>query len=363
MGTLPASPTPDVGPELSYADQGQPGIERHVRAKGFAYRAPDGHWLSERKREDRSHLQRIRQLAIPPAYERVWICPSPDGHLQAVGYDARGRKQYRYHARWREAREQDKFSRLREFGMALPRLRQRVAIDLKASDHATTPQREHVLAALVRLLDTTHVRIGNESYTRENKSYGLTTLRNRHAKVRGSHVNLRFRGKSGVWHDVALEDPRVARVVRRCQNLPGQDLFQYEDEDKVLHGIGSADVNAYIREAAGGDFTAKDFRTWHASVHAWALLSPTSSARSADPTATVPGLPQALKEVAAKLGNTVAVCRKSYVHPMVLTCAGNAAWPPDDKRRTTRYNIKGLDDNERGLLCFLEAAQLASAQG
>ena len=379
------STTPVVSEEvleevgLVYVDPARlPGIERHRKGDGFAYRAPDGHWLDEDTPKDRRHLERIRKLAIPPAYERVWICPQPNGHLQAIGHDARGRKQYRYHVRWREVRDEDKFSRLREFGRALPRLRERVSHDLASASRLTdAPNREQVLATLVRLLDATHVRVGNESYTRENKSYGLTTLRNRHAKVEGSRVYLRFRGKSGVWHDVALQDPRVAKVVRRCQNLPGQDLFEYVDEDGALHGIGSAEVNAYIREASGGDFTAKDFRTWHATVHAWALLSPPSpppealaeeasaqrdTAEMADQSkaASTREVVAALKEVAARLGNTVAVCRKSYVHPKVLECATTASWPQTQGPASgQRDAIDGLDDNEQGLLCFLDAVLTA----
>lgn len=351
-------------PGLVYVDPTQRGIERHRKGSSFAYRAPDGHWLSERDPRDRAELERIRRLAIPPAYEKVWICPLPQGHLQAIGRDARGRKQYRYHPLWRETRDRHKFDRMSEFGRALPRLRRRVSRDLRAAQKpGTPPARHHVLAALVKLLDATHLRVGNESYARENKSFGLTTLRNRHAKVEGARVTLRFRGKSGVWQDVSMEDPRVARVVRRCQSLPGQELFQCVDDDGLPHGIGSMDVNAYIREASGGDFTAKDFRTWHASVHAWALLSP-SGDPSAHVTAADEPVPRsvmaALKEVASKLGNTVAVCRKSYVHPMVLRCAADTNWPRPDKRRAARYEIPGLDSNERGLLCFLDAAVAAS---
>lgn len=350
-------------PGLVYVDPTQRGIERHRKGSSFAYRAPDGHWLSERNPRDRAELERIRKLAIPPAYEQVWICPSPQGHLQAIGRDARGRKQYRYHALWRETRDQHKFDRMSEFGRALPRLRRRVARDLRAAQRqGGAPARHHVLAALVMLLDTTHLRVGNESYARENKSYGLTTLRNRHAKVEGPRVTLRFRGKSGVWQDVTMEDPRVARIVRRCQNLPGQELFQCIDEDGLPRTIDAMEVNAYIREASGGDFTAKDFRTWHASVHAWALLSPGEKAvgmGTADE-AVPPTVMAALKEVASKLGNTVAVCRKSYVHPMVLQCATETNWPKHDRRRAARYEIRGLDGNERGLLCFLDAVLAAS---
>lgn len=365
MRVARSSPSNETPAHLVYVDAGMPGIERCRKGKGFAYRAPDGHWLARHRPEDRAHLQRIRQLAIPPAYVGVWICPLPCGHLQAVGHDARGRKQYRYHPQWREAREQDKFGRLHDFGMTLPRLREQVRQDLAAVTPGARPLgRQQVLATLVRLLDTTHLRIGNESYVRENQSYGLTTLRNRHARVEGNHVSLRFRGKSGVWHAVSLTDPRVARVIRRCQNLPGQELFQYEDESGERHAIGSADVNAYIRSACGGDFTAKDFRTWHATVHAWALLAP--PAQGEPPELAQSGAPrpasrivEALKQVAHRLGNTVAVCRKSYVHPLVLRSAAQAAWPAVTPRLLQRYRLDGLDEREQGLLCFLEAAQRA----
>ncbi|MBX3619629.1 MAG: DNA topoisomerase IB [Rhizobacter sp.] len=288
-----------------------PGIQRLRDGDGFRYRRPNGRALRDPK-----ELQRIRQLAIPPAYEEVWICPLPQGHLQATGRDARGRKQYRYHPGWREARDAHKFERMREFGLALPRIRAKVKRDLAAP----VGSRASVLAALVRLLDTTLVRIGNDEYTRENGSYGLTTLRNRHAAVKGSHLQLRFRGKSGVWHEVALDDPQVARIVRACQAMPGQELFQYEDEAGQTRCVGSADVNDYLKALSGAEFSAKDFRTWHASVHALARLcalpnpGPVSRRVAND----------VLREVAGLLGNTLAVCRKSYVHPGVMARAAEA---------------------------------------
>lgn len=336
--------------DLVYVDDGDEGIRRVRRGGGFAYRAPDGHWLTERSSADRATLARIRSLAIPPAYEDVWICPLPDGHLQATGRDARGRKQYRYHARWRQVRDSDKFGRMAAFGEALPGLRARVDEDL-APDGSGAPGRTAVLAALVRLLDRTRLRVGNDAYARDNRSYGLSTLRQRHVEVEGHRVRLHFRGKSGVWHDVALQDRRVARVLRRCQSLPGQALFQYTDADGARHAIGSAEVNAYIRAVSGGDFTAKDFRTWHGSVLAWALLVPRS------PEAEDAPLMPALREVAKALGNTVAVCRKAYVHPEVLRCAECRQWPA----WAPPAPVQGLSEDEQGLLAFLRAQVAAPA--
>jgi DNA topoisomerase-1 len=295
-------------PGLVYVSDTQPGIRRLRHGNAFRYRASDGRWLHDQK-----ELERIRALAIPPAYEAVWICASPNGHIQATGRDARGRKQYRYHARWRETRDADKFERMLAFGRALPRIRGRVARDLKTPPSAGLT-RPLVLATLVRLLDTTFVRIGNEEYARRNSSYGLTTLRNQHAGVRGSVLQLRFRGKSGKLHEVSLDDPRVARVVRHCQQMPGQELFQYVDTDGQACSVGSSDVNEYLGEAADEHFTAKDFRTWHGTVQALELMRLACSGASAADTR----LQQVLAEVAGRLGNTVAVCRKAYIHPAVL---------------------------------------------
>ncbi|MBC8056206.1 MAG: DNA topoisomerase IB [Rhizobiales bacterium] len=329
---------------LVYVSDESPGISRLRRGDGFAYRRPDGKPL-----RDADELARIRHLAIPPAYSDVWICPLPHGHLQATGRDARGRKQYRYHAKWRVARDESKFERLADFGRALPRIRSRVARDL-AAPVGQRVLRDTVLAAIVRLLDTTLVRVGNDAYARENGSFGLTTLRNRHVAVQGDALTLRFRGKSGISHEVALQDRRVARVVKRCQALPGQELFQYLDEAGEPRTVGSADVNDYLREASGGEFTAKDFRTWHGSVLAlqlWCALDPTEAAAP-----TLAGAKRLLGEVAARLGNTVAVCRKAYVHPGVLALLSG-------ERRvdqpTTAPRRAGLSAPERGLLAFLKA--------
>ena len=337
-----AAPLADsVAPRgLVWVSDESPGIRRLRVGDAFAYRGVDG-----KKIRNAAELRRIASLAIPPAYEDVWICPRPNGHLQATGRDARGRKQYRYHPDWRVARDADKFERMLEFGAALPRIRKRVKDDL-AVPVGATPGRDTVLATIVRLLDTTYVRIGNEEYARENKSFGLTTLRNRHAAVSGSRLRLRFRGKSGKEHEVALDDPRVARVVRRCQAMPGQELFQYVDDDGQPRTVDSADVNDYIREIAGANFTAKDFRTWHGTTHALALWVAQDDGRPA-------GMKQLLSEVAARLGNTVAVCRKSYVHPRVLEVLAKTADSTIVARLEQARPKAGLVVSERRLLTFL----------
>jgi DNA topoisomerase-1 len=340
--TVRAAAGAEAPPGLVWVSDDVAGIRRIRQGEGFVYVGADGKRI---RRE--SELKRIRSLAIPPAYEQVWICPLPNGHLQATGRDARGRKQYRYHLEWRLAKDQDKFERMLEFGATLPRIRKRVQADLAAPVGAT-PRRETVLATLVRLLDTTHVRIGNEEYARTNKSFGLTTLRNRHAAVSGDRLRLRFRGKSGKEHEVALDDLRVARVVRRCQAMPGQDLFQYVDEDGAMHGVGSADVNDYIRAASGADFTAKDFRTWHGTAHALALWVEHAELEKGKR----PSTKELLSAVAKRLGNTVAVCKKSYIHPRVLEVLSSEL---DDALRAT-FEVQGkggLSANERRLLTFL----------
>ncbi|NMM92486.1 DNA topoisomerase [Rhodococcus sp. SRB_17] len=360
---------------LVYVDRRMPGLRRVRRGRGFGYRQPDGRWLT-----DAQEVERIRQLAIPPAYTEVWICPLPHGHLQATGLDARGRRQYRYHPDWRRLRDGDKFERMRAFGQALPRIRARVARDL-APRRGPLLARTRVLAAIVRLLDTTCLRVGNEEYAASNHSYGLTTLRARHADVRGSTLRLRFRGKSGVPQSATLDDPRVARLVRRCQQLPGQELFQYEDADGALHTVGSGDVNDYLRSiterrprsAAGGDgaglpaaappgadsphFTAKDFRTWHGTVQALELTRLACTQAAADAQAWTAR--QILVEVARQLGNTPAVCKKSYVHPAVLELGERLASDagPGMQRVWERIggaaSPRGLSAAERRLLAFL----------
>ncbi len=328
---------------LRYVTDTLPGWRRVRRGRGFAYLDADGRPL-----RDPEALARIRALAIPPAYEAVWICPFADGHLQATGRDARGRKQYRYHAQWHAQQGQSKFERLQAFGQALPALRRRVARDLALPGLP----RQRLLAALVRLLDTAYLRIGNDTYARENGSFGLTTLRRRHAAVRGSVLRLAFRGKSGVAQEVVVEDARLVRIVRRCQALPGQSLFRYVDDDGEVRDIGSADVNAYLREAMGEDFSAKDFRTWHASALALERLlgcdCPTSQRALRQRTREVIG------EVAARLGHTVTVCRQSYVHHAVLAhfAQGRLA----ALCRLGRAGARGLLARERRLLALMKAS-------
>ena len=292
---------------LRYVSDRRPGIRRRKRGKGFQYIAPDGSTV-----RDEETLERIRTLAIPPAWTDVWISGSANGHLQATGRDARGRKKYRYHPRWRQVRDETKYHRMLAFGEALPRIRREVTKHLSR----TTLSRERVLAAVVRLLDETTIRVGNDEYARENDSYGLTTIRDSHVEVDGSRLSFRFRGKSGKEHDISIEDPRVARVVRGCQDLPGQELFAYVDEDGEVVDVDSSDVNHYLREISGADFTAKDFRTWTGTVlAAWALHDLGAFSNQREATKQVVA---AVETVAQKLGNTPAVCRSCYVHPDVF---------------------------------------------
>jgi DNA topoisomerase I len=292
---------------LRYVSDATPGIRRRRSGTGFSYVAADGRVI-----RDKTTLARIRSLAIPPAYTDVWICPIANGHLQATGRDARGRKQYRYHPRWREVRDETKFGRMLAFSEALPRLRKRVEEDLAKPGLP----REKVLATVVRLLECTAIRVGNDEYARSNRSFGLTTLQDRHVEISGSKLRFEFRGKSGKTHRVALSDRRLASIVARCQALPGADLFQYEDDDGGRVAIGSGDVNDYLREITGEDFTAKDFRTWSGTLQAVAALDamgPAPTQREAKS-----AILQAIDRVAERLNNTRAVCRKYYVHPAVL---------------------------------------------
>jgi DNA topoisomerase I len=293
---------------LRYISDSRPGITR-VRARpGFGYSHPDGSKVS-----DEETLTRIRKLAIPPAYENVWICPDPNGHLQAVGRDARGRKQYRYHPRWREVRDEGKYGKMLLFGKALPRIRAQVQKDL--ARHSMP--REKVLAVIICLLETTLMRVGNEEYAKTNKSYGLTTLRNRHVKLEGgSRICFDFRGKHGAEHHVDLRDKRLASIVRRCQELPGQELFQYLDDNGTPHAVGSEDVNEYLRAIAGAEITAKDFRTWAATNLAALALRELESFDSQ--TKAKRNVMQAVEAVSKMLGNTPAICRKCYIHPAVF---------------------------------------------
>ena len=299
----------------------KPGLRRERAGKSFRYRDANGKFV-----RDPNTLARIRALAIPPAWTKVWICPDALGHLQATGHDARGRKQYRYHPAFRTKRDGAKYGRLLAFGKALSRVRSRVEADLAKRGQ----RRDKVLAAVVNLLDLTHLRIGNGEYVKANKSFGLSTLLDRHVTVTRRAVKLKFRGKSGVSHERVISDARLARIVRQCRDLPGQDLFQYRGPNGTPKPIGSADVNAYIRKAAGAEFTAKDFRTWAGTVKVASKLS--ALPRPTTKAATERAVCGVIKEVASELGNTAAVCRKSYVHPSVLEAFAEAGFP---KSRTT----------------------------
>jgi DNA topoisomerase I len=278
---------------------GKPGRFRYVNARG-------------RPVKDQAELQRIRSLAIPPAWTDVWICPHALGHVQATGRDARGRKQYRYHSKWREVRDEVKYGRLTAFAQALSHIRRRTRADLKQVGLT----RERVLAAVVQLLEKTLIRVGNEEYARDNRSYGLTTMRDQHATIAGAHLNFEFRGKSGIQHAVDLRDARLARIVKACRDLPGYELFQYVDEDGHRQVVDSADVNAYLREMTGEAFTAKDFRTWAGTVMAAKALAGVAGFASAAEAKR--NILKAVEQVAKRLGNTKAVCRKCYIHPAVI---------------------------------------------
>jgi DNA topoisomerase-1 len=292
---------------LRYVSDRRPGIRRVRTPRGFRYVGPDGNRIT-----DEETISRIQKLAIPPAYEQVWICPDLNGHLQAVGRDARGRKQYRYHTRWREVRDDSKYAKMLLFGQVLPRIRERVEQDLALRGLP----RERVMAAMVRLLETTLMRVGNEEYAKANRSYGLTTLRNRHVKVAGGKIHFDFRGKHGREHHIDLNDRRLARIVRRLQDLPGQELFHYVDGEGTPHPISSEDVNEYLREITGEDITAKDFRTWAATnLAAIALRELESYDTQAKAKKNVV---QAVEAVAKMLGNTPAICRKCYIHPAIF---------------------------------------------
>lgn len=331
---------------LRYVSDEMPGVSRRRAGKGFAYRAPDGRAL-----RDRDALARIKALAIPPAWTGVWISPFADGHVQAVGRDEKGRKQYRYHPGWREMRDGAKFEHMLAFARALPRVRAVVEADLARPGLG----RRKVLAAVVRLLETTLIRVGNDEYARTNKSYGLTTLRDRHFSAEGSRLRFKFRGKSGQHHLVELQDRRLARLVRQTQELPGQELFQYLDEAGEPTPVDSAEVNTYLREAAGDDFTAKDFRTWAATVlAAWALHELEAFDTKA---AAKRNVTRAIERAAARLGNTPAICRKSYVHPEVVNAyldGGLVEHLKAEVEAELREDLAGLAPEEAAVLSFLQ---------
>lgn len=320
---------------LCFVDDALPGITRKRRGRYWQYFDAKGERIT-----DRDEIDRLNKIGLPPAYHDAWFCPSPHGHIQAIGYDDKGRKQYRYHPDFRAQQEAAKYDRCADFGRALPLLRSRVEEDMagRKLDHDT------VVAAVVRLLDLGHIRVGNESYARRNKSFGATTLRNRHAKVKGKTVKMRFKGKSGKEQELSVTDRNLTRIVKRCQDLPGQHLFQFVDEEGELHPVGSSDVNAYIKEAMGEEFTAKHFRTWGASVIAFEQLCAAGEEGLS--------LKDMIEPVAEALGNTPAISRKSYVHPALIEATKKGSIDPAGLHcpRATKY----LSSAERGLIEFLD---------
>ncbi len=350
-----AVPKTDAPPEsfeaaraagLRYVTDAAPGITREGPASRFRYLSADGKIVKDPK-----ILGRIRRLAIPPAWTRVWICPLENGHLQATGRDARRRKQYRYHPDWRSVRDENKYERMVAFGKALPKIRKRVAQDLKSRGLG----RRKVVAAVVRLLETTLIRIGNETYAKENHSFGLSTMKDRHVRIQKGTMHFEFRGKSGVHHRIDLHDPRLAAIVRQAQELPGQDLFQYEDDDGQPQKISSEDVNTYLHEIAGEDFSAKDFRTWAGTVLAAIALA--EFQRFTTKAEAKKNLLNAIEAVAKRLGNTPAVCRKCYVHPVVLNSYLEGATIESLRQKSEDalvHDLPKLSSAEAAVLAFVE---------
>ena len=339
---------------LRHVSDESPGIARKRTANGFRYVDSDG-----RAVRDRETLARIRSLAIPPAWTDVWICPLAHGHLQATGRDARGRKQYRYHPRWRSVRDEAKYERMLNFGKALPKIRREVDAALSLPGLP----REKVLATIVYLLQATLMRIGNEEYARSNKSFGLTTLRDRHVRIDGSEVEFRFRGKSGVYHSVKLDDRRLARIIARTRDLPGQELFQYLDKDGSRHSVGSADVNEYLRAISGEDYTAKDFRTWAGTVLAALALQEFEKVDS-DAQAKK-NIVRAIESVAEKLGNTPSICRKCYVHPALLEAYLDGTMLEGLRARAEQelvQDLHELEPEEAAVLALLDRRLQATAK-
>ncbi|MFP5236561.1 MAG: DNA topoisomerase IB [Acidobacteriota bacterium] len=338
---------------LRYVTDDKPGIGRKRRGKSFRYFSADGKPV-----QDETVLGRIKSLAIPPAWTDVWICPLANGHLQATGRDARGRKQSRYHPRWREVRDETKYERMKLFGEALPRIRERVEQDI------TLPglPREKVLATIVRLLETTFERVGNEEYARENHSYGLTTLRDKHVEVDGARVHFHFKGKSGKMHSIDVHDRQLARIVKKCQDLPGYELFQYVDAEGNPRSVDSADVNEYLQAITGEPFTAKDFRTWAGTVLACAMLREFDACETQ--TQAKKNVVQAIASVAERLGNTPAVCRKCYVHPAVIESYMSGAMAKAFEREVKKEIQRerhALRNEEMNLLRLLDRTEKLAA--
>ena len=339
--TDPAEAAEEAG--LRYVSDEQPGYSRRRRGQSFQYFDTDGKLI-----QDESRLLRIGRLAIPPAYHDVWICPLPNGHIQATGRDDRGRKQYRYHERWRAIRDENKYDRILTFAAALPKIRRRVQAHLKLPKL----KREKVLAAVVQLLERTFIRVGNEEYARQNKSFGLTTMKDHHVRVRGKKLRFRFRGKGGKEHEIDFIDRRIAKIVRKLQDLPGQDLFQYFDDDGKLCDVTSQDVNDYLREVTGEDFTAKDFRTWAGTVLTAMALN--AQEKFATKKEAKSNLKNAIAAAAKLLRNTATICRKCYVHPAVVESylKGDLIEGLQTKLDEAE-EIPDFSDDERAVLNFL----------
>jgi DNA topoisomerase-1 len=338
---------------LRYVSDDQPGYTRKAKGDDFEYFDMEGKAICDEQR-----LLRIKRLAIPPAYTDVWICPSANGHIQATGRDARRRKQYRYHERWREIRDENKYEKMASFGETLPKIRKRVDEDLGLPGLP----RNKVLATILHLLESTFIRVGNEEYARENKSFGLTTMQDRHVDVKGSNLRFRFRGKSGITHDVDVTDRRIARIVSKLQDLPGQDLFQYLDEEGARCDITSQDVNDYLREISGEEFTAKDFRTWAGTVLVAMALNEVGAFETKQQAKA--NIKSAVTAVAKLLGNTPAICRKCYVHPAVFESYLSGSAIEGLKKKTDEALEKKMADfraSEVAILKFLQSQLSAKA--
>lgn len=332
---------------LRYVSDEQPGYTRKQKGDDFEYFDTAGKAITDEPR-----WPRIKRLAIPPAYTDVWICPTANGHLQATGRDARGRKQYRYHERWREARDETKYDRMLVFGAALEKIRKRVEADLGLPGLP----KDKVLATIVSIMERTFIRVGNEEYARTNNSYGLTTMRNKHVAVKGAKVQFKFRGKSGVEHQIAVADRRLARIVKKVQDLPGQELFAFVDDEGAVHDVKSQDVNDYLRDITGEDFTAKDFRTWAGTVLAAVALNALEAFENK--TQAKKNVKNAVSAVSKILGNTPAVCRKCYVHPAVLETYLSGNMIEGLRRKTEQAlaeNLPDLRSVEAAVMCFLQA--------
>jgi DNA topoisomerase-1 len=331
---------------LRYVTDSIPGIVRIAAGEKFSYVGPDG-----KRVRDAETLTRIRSLVVPPAWTKVWICPFENGHIQVTARDARGRKQYRYHARWREVRDETKYEKLAAFGRALPQIRRKVQADLSRPGLP----REKVLAAVVRLLESTFMRVGNEKYARHNGSFGLTTLREQHVRIDGPHTRFHFRGKSGKYHDIELDDRRLAGIMRRCQDLPGYELFQYLDESGAPRTLDSGDVNEYLRSLTGDDYTAKDFRTWAGTVLAALALQEYAKFDSA--AQAKKNIVRAIEAVATQLGNTPSICRKCYIHPGIIHSYLDGTMVRALKRRAEkalREDVHQLQPEEAAVVGLLQ---------